>query len=159
MRKIIFSGLLLAAMVSCQSDDAATTNSQKNDPVVLEFTSVGKENLYGNGAEDIGESNLVINDNDAWQNLLAEMTAVNTLPLNFGDTNIDFSQWTVIATFDKIQSYGGFSIDVVSVTEGDTQIVVDVEKSSGGPGAAATVITQPFHIVKIPKTSLPVTFE
>lgn len=156
MRKIIFSGLLLAAMVSCQSDDAATTN---NEPVLLEFTAIGKENLYGNGVEDIDEGNIVINDNEAWQNLLEHMTAVNGLPWNFGNTEIDFSQWTVIATFDKIQAYGGFSIDVVSVSKEEAQVIVDIEKSSGGSGAAATIITQPFHIVRIPKTTLPITFE
>jgi len=156
MRRIIFSALLLAAMVGCQNDDAATTN---NEPALLEFTVVGKENLYGNGAEDIDEGNLVINDDASWQALLGKMTAVNNLPSNFGDTNIDFSQWTVIASFDQIQAYGGYSVDVVSVTEEDEQIVVDIEKSGGGQGAAATVITQPFHIVKIPKTTLPVTFE
>lgn len=159
MRKIIFSGLLLAALMGCQSDDPEATNNQNGDPVAVAFTSVGKENLYGNGAEDIDESNLVINDSSAWQDLLDQMTFVNDLPPGFGDTNVDFEQWTVIASFDQIQSYGGFSIDVISVTEKDGQIVVDIEKSGGGQGAATTVITQPFHIVKIPKTTLPVTFE
>ncbi|PZR19536.1 MAG: hypothetical protein DI539_13655 [Flavobacterium psychrophilum] len=159
MRKIIFSGLLLAAMVSCQNDDASTTNNSNSDPSLVEFTSVGKENLYGNGAEEINESNLVINDNAAWQDLLGQMTTVNDLPFGFGDPNVDFSQWTVIATFDKVQMSGGFAIDVVSVTEENGGVVVDVEKTGGGSGAEATVITQPFHIVKIPKTNLPVTFE
>jgi hypothetical protein len=159
MRKIIFSGLLLTVLIGCQSDDPQATNGQNGDPVAVEFTSVGKENLYGNGVEEINESNLVINDAAAWQDLLDQMTLVNDLPTGFGDTNIDFTQWTVIASFDQIQSYGGFSIDVMSVTEEDEQIVVDIEKSGGGQGAAATVITQPFHIVKIPKTTLPVTFE
>lgn len=156
MRKIIFSALLLASLTGCQSDDPATTN---NNPVAVDFALVGRENLYGNGSEQISESNLVINDTPAWQALLDQMTTANTLPLDFGNTDIDFSQWTVVAVFDQVQMSGGYAIDVVSIESDNTSVIVDVEKSNGGEGAEATVITQPYHIVKMPKTNLPVTFE
>jgi hypothetical protein len=155
MKKIIFSGLLLATMVSCQSDDAATTN---NNSIAIDFGTLGKENLYGNGVEGINESNIVVNDDTSWEILLDQMTTVNNLPWNFGP-NVDFTQSTVIATFDKVQMSGGFAIDIISVTEGNGKVVVDIEKSEGGEGAATAIITQPYHIVIIPKTTLPVTFE
>jgi PrcB C-terminal len=153
MKKIILFAALAFVAVSCQDDEA-----QAIDPVTIEFAQVGKSELYGNGAENIAGGNLVVNADADWQALLTQMATVNPLPEGF-NADVDFSEFTVVAVFDPIQSNGGHSIDIVSVTEADREITVDVTNLGPEDGNATTVMTQPYHIIKIPKTTLPIVFE
>jgi hypothetical protein len=154
MRKIIFSGSLLASIVSCQSDGGTEVLNQ-----AVSFTQIGKNNLYGNGGENIPSGKVVINDVVTWENLLEQVDTVNPVSSEFIETDIDFAAFTVIAIFDEIRLSAGYDVEIVSVSKTDGAITVDVENHDGGSGAAATVITQPFNIVKIPHTTLPVAFE
>jgi len=153
MKKIMLFAALAFVAISCQDDEA-----QAIDPVTIEFSHVGKSELYGDGAENIAGGNLVINSDADWQVLLTQMGTVNPLPENFA-SDVDFAESTVIAVFDGIRPNGGFAIDIVSVTQETREITVDVHYPDIDGGNATTVITQPYHIIKIPKTTLPVVFE
>ncbi|MFP9100133.1 protease complex subunit PrcB family protein [Flavobacterium sp. RHBU_24] len=155
MKKIVLFAALAFAATGCQDDGA---NTLTTDPVAIEFSQVGKSDLYGNGAENIEGGNLVINADADWQALLTQMAAVNPLPEGF-NADVDFSQFTVIAAFDPIRPNGGHFIDVVSVATTGAAVTVDVNSSGPEGGNATTVMTQPYHIIKIPKTTLPVAFE
>lgn len=155
MKKIFLFAVLALAATGCQDDEA---NNVTTYPVTIEFSQVGKSELYGAGAENIEGGNLVINSNADWQALLTQIATVNPLPDGF-NANVDFSQFTVIATFDQIRPNGGFSIDITSVAETSREIIVDVNYPDIEGGNATLVITQPYHIIKIPKTILPVVFE
>lgn len=152
MKKNVFIATLVLAFAGCQSDDS--TNPVITDPVTIEFAQVAKHELYGAGEEEIEGGIQVINSAEEWEGLLQQMSTVNGLPENFGG-DIDFSQYTVIAAFSDIQTTGGHFIDVVSVVQTNTALVVSVENSMDGEGNATMIITQPYHIVKIPKTTLP----
>jgi hypothetical protein len=156
MKKIMLVAALTFAAVGCQNDESP--NDVTTDPVAIEFAHVGKSELYGNGAENIAGGNLVINSDADWQILLTKMGTVNPLPEGFG-ADVNFAESTVIAAFDPVQNNGGHSIDIVSVVEADRQITVDITNLGPEGGNATTVMTQPYHIIKIPKTTLPVVFE
>jgi len=154
MKKNLFIAALVLAFAGCQDDDS--TNSVITDPVNIEFTQVGKNELYGDGAEDIEAGTQIINSEEEWQELLQKITTVNGLPENFGNTDIDFSGYTVIAAFDAIQMNGGHQITITSVIKTGEGLVITADNTTDDGGDATLIITQPYHIVKIPKTTQPV---
>lgn len=143
---IIFS-LFLAT--SCSRDDNATTQST---PIC--FTEIGKGALFGNGSEDIVQSNMVIDNTIDWQNLINQMNSVNNVTNEFSETNIDFNAYIIIAIFLEIKQHG-WEVEISSIVENTNSILVSKIETE----AINTVITQPFHIVKIPITNKPIEFE
>jgi len=141
--------LLSIFVVSCNSDDIQIVN--------VDSTLIAKDNLYGNGAEEISEQNLVITDQTTWSELMTKMNAVNNTTDIFSETNIDFSEYQIIAVFDDIKGNGGHEIGLNIVNDSENIIVTITDLIPGGN--VASVITQPFHIVKIPVSSLPIIFE
>lgn len=115
---------------------------------------IGKGNLSG---DYVAQQNTVITNTTQWNNLLADLDSTNNVSGSFTETNIDFNQYMVIAVFDEVYNNGGHSIDIISVIETSQNIEVDVEKLL--PGNATSVVTQPYHIVKIPKILKPVIFQ
>lgn len=53
---------------------------------------------------------------------------------------------------------GGHTIDITNITEFETTIVVTVENLQTG-NTSGVFVTQPYHIVKIPKATKPIVFE
>jgi hypothetical protein len=152
MKKSLLLILVSIFVLSCNSDDDTTPET-----VVIESTLIAVDNLFGNGAEGIPEQNMVITNQDAWNNLIAQMDSVNNESDGFSEINIDFSEYTVIAAFDAIQGNGGHILDltIMATPENILVSVTDLVPQGG----ATTVITQPYHIVKIPVTDLPIVFE
>ncbi|WP_431243409.1 protease complex subunit PrcB family protein [Flavobacterium sp. P21] len=73
------------------------------------------------------------------------------------DVTVDFTKYQVIAVFDEVHNYGGYSIDITKVTESKIQTIIKVEKLL--KGNLTTVITQPYHIIKIAKSNKTVVFK
>lgn len=139
----------LSIGVSCDNSDGFKQN--------VEFSLLGKGELYGNGSEMIQKSNLVIKDSTSWNELMAKMDSVNEVSTDFTETDIDFENYLVIAVFDEIRNYGGYSIDIIEINEYDQKIIVKIAQIlKGGVNA---VITQPFHLVKINKSEKSIIFE
>ncbi|WP_046757042.1 protease complex subunit PrcB family protein [Kordia jejudonensis] len=146
---IVFSFLLF----NCSSEDASVTSTM----TAVETTLIGKGNLYGGSSQGVNQQNLVITNETDWNALITLFDAVNTVSDSFSETAIDFSAFTVIAAIDEIQGSGGHALDI-EVNSSSTQVMVTVIDISP-QGNATTVITQPYHIVKIPKTNLPIVFQ
>lgn len=151
MKKSLLLILVSIFVLSCNSDDDTP------ETVVIESTLIAIDNLFGNGAEGIVEQNMVITDLDTWNELITRMNSVNNESDGFSEINIDFSEYTVIAVFDEIQGNGGHRLELnIIATSGNILVSVTDLVPEGGP---TTVITQPYHIVKIPVTDLPIVFE
>ena len=148
MKNIVL--ILALILVSCSSKD---NDSNKN----VEFTLIAQSQLHGNGNENIDQSNIVIKESSTWNNLISQMNSVNNVSDDFEETDIDFSIYQVIAVFDQIYTNGGHSIDIINITENGDNIIVKIDNLMTGDDTQ--VITQPFHIVKIPKTEKQVIFE
>lgn len=150
MKKILF--LLLASILfinySCDNKDENIESKTQ-----INFQLIGKGELIGH---DLPQQNLVITNSAQWTALLNTLDSSNNVSGGFTETNIDFNQYMVIAAIDQTYLNGGHSIDIVSVDETALNIEVNVENLS--PGNLTTVVTQPYHIVKIPKIAKPVTF-
>lgn len=150
MKQIFFIFIILLAFVSCNSDDSDQDSSN------VTYTEIIKGDFY-NGENSNPKANLVIQDQTIWNNVLSKMNLLMPANTIFPDTNINFTKYQVIAVFDQIRNYGGYSIDITKITETRNRIIIKVEQLK--PGGIATVITQPYHIVKMPKSNKKVIFE
>ncbi|WP_297868401.1 protease complex subunit PrcB family protein [uncultured Flavobacterium sp.] len=159
--KNLFLLLVSCIIVSCNNDEPETTPPFV--PVTINPTLISKRNVGVSSSVGISEQKTIYNESTNW-NLLLNQIDSYYLPLgedylaqHFIETNVDFTNFTVIAVFDQVYGGGGHSIDITNITEYESNIVVTVENLLTGNGSS--VVTQPYHIVKIPKTTKPIVFE
>lgn len=148
--KTIILILSLFLVTSCNSDDDNTT--AQSTPI--NFTEIGKGALYGNGSEGIVQSNMVIDNTTDWQNLMTQMDSFSNVTAQFSATNIDFNTYTVIGVFLEVKP-SGWEVEISNIKENTSNVMVSKTETE----AVNSVITQPFHIVKIPVTNKPIEFE
>lgn len=151
MKKNILIVLLAIVAFSCNTDDNTP------ETVIIESTLIGKGDLFGDGSEGIIKQNLVITDQTTWESLITKMNSVNNTSDRFSETTINFSEYKIIAVFDDIKANGGHDL-VLDITTNSGVMIVKITDIIP-PGNATTVITQPFHIVKIANSDLPIVFE
>jgi len=149
---------IIPSGVDCVNGKPTLIYNIDNEPAgsLINPINIRKYILYGNGDEKINQQNLIINSNSDWIQLMQQMNTRNNVTNNFSETNIDFNNYTIIAVFDKIYGNGGHSIDITNIIEHQNNINVTVANLLTGDATA--VMTQPFHIVKIPKTTKPIVF-
>ncbi|MBW7676458.1 protease complex subunit PrcB family protein [Chryseobacterium chendengshani] len=146
---LLFVCSIFLVINSCTDSDV---NIETKTPVTVQ--QIGKGNLMTNY---VPQQNMVITTSTQWNTLLNTLDSVNNTSGSFTETNIDFNQFMVIAVFDEVFPNGGHSIDIITVDDNPQNIVVDLERLL--TGNLTTVVTQPYHIVKIPKSTKPVQFQ
>jgi hypothetical protein len=146
MKQIILLFSILFLLIGCSSDDSEASE--------VEFSVIGQGNHYNWNFEN-PKANLVIKNNDQWTILKNHLTSYSIAQLN--ETNIDFNKYYVIAVVDEVRHSGGYSIDITKISQTDRSIIVKVEQLKKGD--FTSIITQPFHIVKIAKTGKKVVFK
>ena len=176
IKNLILIAVCLCLLVACKKEPQPTSCDNNNTEVISNRTNsepegtvhnvslkitpilIAQGDLSGNGAENIPQQNIVITNNNDWENLKAAMNSYNdnTTQYSFSEEHVNFSQYQVIAVFDEVKTHGGFSIDIVEITEYSDKIVVEVDKLK--QGGLICVITQPFHIVKIPISNKEIVF-
>lgn len=163
MKKLLLFSLGLFCFTACQTEDSILVNQMQDPPTSIQFQEVFKYE-YANHPETAGT--YVINDQESWNTFAAGLDSPFTYDPETGITTnqllaveVDFSSYTVIAVVDEQHNHGGFDITISSVEQNDDTINVDVEADFPGDGAVTAVLTQPYHIIKIPKTTLPVVFQ
>jgi hypothetical protein len=147
MKNLLFLFIASCCIISCSQNGYNSIS-----PILI-----GKGDLYGNGKEQIAKQCLVINTSSEWNQLLVKMNSVNLVSTGFLETNIDFSIYTVIAIFDEVRMNNGYSI-TINMVESDNKIIVNVQYSTTNGGSVASVITQPYKIVKINKSNKVIVF-
>jgi len=146
---VLLLTIIIGLLISC--------NEKDDDLGVIKFTLIGQGNLYGDGQEKISKQNLTILDSNSWKELMIKMNTVNNVSDGFSEIDIDFANFIVIAVFDKVYGNGGHSIDITKITENENEVIVSIENIL--KGNITSVVTQPYHIVKIPKTNKLIFFE
>lgn len=150
MNKLVLI-LLAVVFIGCSNSD------DNNETPALTPTEISRGDLYGAGDEGIEESRLLITNVADWNALKNSMDSVNPISGGFTETTIDFQNYDVIAIFDEIKGYGGYTIAIDEITENEDNYIVSIVHTAPS-GFATTVITQPYHIYKIPKATKPVIF-
>jgi hypothetical protein len=151
--KTLTLSLIFLGLVGCSnSNDEITFTPQDITPVLI-----GKGVLYGAGSENIPQQNIVISTPNLFSALINLMNSSSNVSDSFVETEVNFELFQLIAVFDEVRGSVGYSIDSTSVTENNENIIVTVIDSATNP--VLPVSTQPFHIVKIPKSTKPIVFQ
>ena len=147
--KILIFLFGIGLLNSCNSDDNSEIKSTK-----INFTEIGKGALHGNGQEGISQSNITITNTNDWLNLISQMNSVSNVSDNFTEIDIDFNEFTVFAIFLDVKG-NGWKIEIENIIENENNISISTQETE----FANSVMTQPFHIIKIPKTTKPIIVE
>ncbi|WP_299160522.1 protease complex subunit PrcB family protein [uncultured Tenacibaculum sp.] len=144
--KTIFAIFFSILLGSCPN------NNQENQETKM--NSLYQGTLHGNGVGGFEKENLVIKSEKEWQAFLLKADASN----QFTDL-IDFSKNIIIAVIDSQKNTGGFSIEISKIKEEKSKLLITIESKGPKPTDMVTmVLTQPIHIVKIPKTKKDIVF-
>jgi hypothetical protein len=150
-RQLILSSVMMLffALYSC------ITPARIEEPGVTVSHSILKEGaLHGDGQEGL-QGGKIANSKEEWKSLQSQMNTVNNVTDGIA---VDLHTQTVVGYFDKVRSTAGYSISITSVQEFSSKIVVTY-RIKGPEGPAAEVITQPFVLLTIPKTSKKIVFQ
>ncbi len=142
--------LTLVFFYGCKVEDPTSQEIR----AAVEFQEIGKGTLGGMGQEGIEQSNLVINSQSDWQALMSQMNSHNNVTNDFNEIDIDFGQFTIIAVILELKGYG-WEVEINRIIEREGSIVVSTTEQSYD----TAVMSQPFHIIKIPKTDKAIVFE
>ena len=145
----IILGAFLLVMIGCKTTKNKVSKIEINEVV---FQTISKGALFGDGIEGISESNLIVLNGKAWNSLQNNMNKENSVTNTFKEINIDFSNEMIFCVFDKVRSSGGFSVEIENIfIENDTtKVNYKIIKPAQGQ-MTSSVVTQPYHIVKMQK--------
>lgn len=138
MKNYLLLVFLSVIAFSCNSDDNSNTQN-----TVVNFIEIVEGSLSGTGNEEISQSNVTISNTSDWQSLIEKMG----FSTGFAEIDIDFDNYTVFAVFLDVKP-SGWKIEIIAVNEGPNIISVTTNEMIFGTAN----ITQPFTIIKIPKT-------
>ena len=91
---LLFFCAVFFILNSCNSNDE---NTEYKTPITVQ--QIGKGDLVGN---NIPQQNMVITTSAQWNTLLNNLDASNNISGSFTETNIDFNQFMILATFDQV---------------------------------------------------------
>ena len=147
MRLILCTFLLV--LLGCSSTIQSSKTLKKEEIV---FSTISKGTLFGNGIEGILEEKFTITNEKQWQVFLNKINSVNNVSSSFSEININFSNHNIICVFDTIRNTGGYAIEIERVFVEKKNLNIVYNKKEPGPmEMVTTIITQPYHIVKIEK--------
>jgi len=144
----LISILFLITITGCSEGSTSQLGT------IIDYTKIAQSALYGNGKEGISQSNMVIQNETDWENLMNRMNSYNNVTDNFNKTNIDFETYTLIAIFLEIKM-NGYEVNIEKVTETKDAIHISTKENA----FMSTAIYQPFCIIEIPKTNKTVIFK
>jgi len=177
MKNIIKIAILSMVLINCGSDNNGIDNSgsinndgnindnSNNPPTTfesqnIEFTTIIKEegttaSRQQGSIFDNGNQNIVFTNSSEWESFLNEFQSYELS--QFTEIDVDFTTYQIIVVIDDKKQTGGWSIEITSITEFENEINVVVVTSDMGNDT--TIMTQPYHIVKMPISSKPINFE
>ncbi len=141
--------IFLFGVLGCSSTIQPSKTLKKEEIV---FRTISKGTLFGNGIEGILEEKFTIKNEKQWQVFLNKINSVNNVSSSFSEININFSNHNIICVFDTIRNTGGYAIEIERVFVEKKNLNIVYNKKEPGPmEMVTTIITQPYHIVKIEK--------
>lgn len=145
--KTILSSIFIFLLLSCSNnEDNKSFTPQTINPVLIG---------QGVNTENVIVGNTVITNQADWEQLMSLFTPAITN--TFTETNIDFNNFQLLVVIDTLRPDTGYSINISNVTENKSNIVTTITSVNSGGGF--TILSQPYHIVKIPRSSKPVIFQ
>ncbi|MFY0603441.1 MAG: protease complex subunit PrcB family protein [Flavobacteriaceae bacterium] len=153
MKNLLY--ILVFIAIGCKT----TAESSKDKQKELMFETVAQANLYGDGEEGIEEGNLIVKNKAEWDTLINKMDTANKVSATFKGLPIDFSKEIIICVFDKLRSSGGVTIAItkMEMNEKSVSVFYSIKKPLENQ-VSTSVMTQPFHIVKMKRRTENIVF-
>ena len=108
----------------------------------------------GSSSQILRPREVVANNADEWREIWRAHSATNT-PAE----TVDWSRFMVVGIFLGSRPSAGYSVAITAVTSRDGTTTVEYTERAPAPGAiSAQVLTSPFHIVRIPRTTDKIVF-
>jgi hypothetical protein len=104
-------GLVMLLVVGCSVEEFNSVDA----------SVVAQGNFYGGPQESIFKSYAKITGNSDWQELQRKMSSLKDVSSDFFETNIDFSEYDVIAVFDRIR-IGEYYAVTLNLVEGHNML-------------------------------------
>lgn len=135
---------LVAGMMGCKRQQGVNLDGSdfKQIDVIEEFSG-----SYSGIKE---KKELVIQDETEWENL---WRALNSIREPLPETPVvDFTTQSVIAVFQGEQRTGGYGIEITQIKQRNDTLYVNIHEKTPSEGGMVTMaLTQPYHIVVVPK--------
>jgi len=126
----------------------------KKSITTLEFDTIEK----GFFSDITEKKDLIIRTQDEWAKLWNKHTSIR-IPYPEAPV-IDFTENMILAVFMGQKPSGGFALEITRVEKCENGLIVFFSEVEPPPDAVVTaVLTQPYYIIRIEKSNLPVKFK
>jgi len=152
---ILYGSLFLIFVAGCTSlspdDEFELDKSFFDDAAQVEFSTVHKSASVAKSV--VEKENAVFRDEESFQKFWRDLFVSEHNP-DPDVPEINFSEYTVIASLMGNQRSGGFSLTITEIAVSEDVTGVRIKEIEPGANCGVTAaITQPFHVVKIPKSA------
>lgn len=150
MKKTFFvlaAAFLLSGCLHVKNIPENTSDTIHMKTVAKGFNSLEKQ-----------KTNNMIQNHEELKNLwnIIYATQLDKPPL----PNVGFDTNVIIGIFSGEKPTAGFSIEVQKVMEKDGEIIVYIQETSPPQDSfQAQIITEPYHVIQIPKMDKPIVFQ
>lgn len=153
MKKIVMGCLVLFSALGCQSDDKEEVVKEDSTPVAIEFETIKQGNLTNNLSVP---GNYTLRTVDQWVDFQVTANFFDDLRFDIDTYNV----YEMFAVLDDVKETTGYSIEIKSISKVDGKLIVTVQRYNPELGENIfNKVSQPYHIVKLRKTGLPVVFK
>jgi hypothetical protein len=166
MKNIILITFLSLFLFNCNSDDSPSNVDPNVFPQEMSITTIIQQNAFNViHIEIFSNQKLIIQNENAWNTFKTTMNeesgvvGANFTDIYFSETEIDFSQFQVVAIFDIIRNRIGTNnsgVYVANVVEFENSITVNYNIVYN-PSPLNTS-WQGYHIIKMPKSDKEIVF-
>lgn len=148
MKTLILSLVLLFTISCTKSNDENEIETQTITPVLVGKGYLNYNTIYS-------KQNIVITNSNDWQTLLTNFNSINNnITTSFTEINIDFNNYEIIVVIEAKNS--STSVDITNIMENTNNIAITIQNLKLG---VTQDVANPFHIVKIPKSTKPIVFQ
>lgn len=154
--KSIFPILAFSSVLFFGMNCSTSKKNTSIPPGEMTYTIIKSGNMYGAGEEGLAAGIIAASNTEEMNNLINKMNSVNeeiNKPL-ISDVHF-FNESMLLFIFDKVRGSGGHVIQVETITNTGTEISVAVKEIAPN-GPASTVLSQPYTILQLKKSTLPV---
>lgn len=151
---LAFSSILIFGMNCSTSKKTALVT-----PGDMTYTIINSGNMFGAGEEGLAAGIIAASNMEEMNAVIDQINSVNPEIKDSIISDIHFfDEYMLVFIFDKIRGSGGHSLDIKSISNTGENIIVTTREIAPN-GQASTVMTQPYVILKIEQSSLPIQLE
>jgi hypothetical protein len=146
-----------SAFSSCKSKKNASSgsNTETMQQEKVSYNDITAGILYGAGEEGLENGIYIANNESEARQLFNQFNSINaTVDMNLLQT-VDFEKNSMVVICDAVRGSGGHSFAIKQIKKDDHNIYIYTE-SKAPEGPASMVITQPFIIIEMESSNLPI---